>query len=213
MSYGQDLPNGLVAIKYLNGAQWNGQVSPYLISPAYNKNIAQGDLVYMGADGYIKNWQGDTPAQGALGVFAGCSYSTTTAANPVDPSSPGRPYWPASTTTLNSVPAIAFVIDDPNTIFEIQARGAAGFVQADMGACAPVIYDTTSTYVSGNPQLNASTGVSLMALDHDSIATTATLPLKMIRLSDYPDNVANTQYNNAEVIIQHHTYCSRPQGV
>lgn len=214
MSYGTNLPNGLVAIKYLNGAQWNGQVSAYLIESTYGANIGQGDLVYIQSNGYIGNLyargSGTWPTAQSVGVFVGCSYVTTTASNPIDPASPGRSYWPANTATLNSVPAIAFVIDDPNTIFEIQG-GSVGFTQAMVGGTLPVSYTTNS---DGSPEPKVlPNGVSQMYANTGSVGVDDETNLRILRLSSYPDNVAGQAYNNAEVIIQFHSYCSRPVGI
>ena len=100
MSYGQNQPWGLVAVKTTTGAPWNGQTSPYLIKSGYVNNIFKGDLVYLADDGYIHNLSdlqvANYPTAQAIGVFNGCSFVTSTATNPIDPASPGRPYWPSN---------------------------------------------------------------------------------------------------------------------
>jgi len=214
MSYGQNLAWGLQATKTLTGAPWNGQVNPYFIDPTpgqTTQSIFRGDPVVMTATGYITSlYQAGAPTTTPiLGVFDGCEYITPTSTNPIDPASPGRPYWPAGTITLNNVPATAFVIDDPNVIFNVQTSQAPGLTQGNMGNTAPVAFNVTAGLVNGN----TNTGISLVTIDQANLGTAADLNLKIIRLVPYIGNVSGLQYNNAEVIIQNHFFCSRPAGV
>src|SRR3982750_1485506 len=125
MSYGQNQPWGLMAVKTTNGSTWNGQTSQYLIQSGYAFNIFKGDLVFLGNDGYIHNLGelGNNALQTrqAIGVFNGCSFQTSVATNPIDPASPGRSYWPAATTTFNNIDATCDIIDDPSVIYNIQS--------------------------------------------------------------------------------------------
>lgn len=224
MSYGQNMPWGLQATKTLTSATYSGQSSPYLIASGYANNIFKGDPVIITNAGYIQSLY-DWAAAGAggggganaygtagtLGVFVGCSFITTTALNPIDPASPGRSYWPANTATLNAVPATAFVIDDPNVIYNIQTNATPGLTQAMMGLNAATAWDATAGVVNGN----TNTGTSLVSIDQATRAVTATLNLKLLRVVAISGNFASTVglpigYNNAEVIIQNHVFCSRP---
>ncbi len=218
MSYGQNAPWGLQATKSLNASTWNGQTNPYLIKtdtagtgqPA--NSIFRGDPVIFNADGYIVSLFDLTSptlrTAAILGVFDGCSYVTTTATNPIDPASPGRAYFPVGTVTLNNIPATAFVVDDPNTIFNVQTNATPGLGQTNMGNTAPVAFNPGAG-LNGN----TNTGISTVTLDQSAIGTAANLNLKLIRLVAITGNVADLGYNNAEVIIQNHFYCSRPVGV
>lgn len=219
MSYGQNQAWGLQAIKTINGASWNGQTSSYLISSGYANNIFKGDLVYLGADGYIHNLSdlqaGSYPTAQALGVFNGCSFQTTVATNPIDPASPGRPYWPGGTVTLNSQDATCDIIDDPNVIFNIQAD-SGGVPFSAQGGTASVAY----TYVTGsttNPTGNTLTGTSLVVLNTTSIGTAANLNLRILRFVPVSGNVSTASstvpYNNVEVLIQNHSFTQRPVGL
>lgn len=216
MSYGQDAPSGLQAIKSLTSATYNGQTSPYLIKPGYPQNIFKGDLVAIRNDGFIQNiYDLGVPTYGAafsLGVFNGCSYITSTATNPIDPASPGRMYWPASTATLNNIPAVADIIDDPNVIFNIQTNGSPGLIQANIGQSAAVIYNATAS-TGGIVNGNTTTGQSLMSLDQSTIASAVSLNLKILRFVGVPGNVAGLKYNNVEVILERHFFVLRPAGI
>ena len=231
MAYGSNQPWGLQAIKTTTGAPWNGQTSSYLIQSGYANNIFKGDLVFLGADGYIHNLSEITlnlvnnvptlQQSQAIGVFNGCSFSTTTATNPIDPSSPGRSYWPAGTVTLNGVPATCDIIDDPSVIFNIQSNitGGAGIPSNAQGATAGVVYDYSKT-VSPNPTGNFQTGISNMTLDVASIAllgaNAAANPLgnlRILRFVPTPPNAPGIPYNNVEVLIQNHSFQLRAPGI
>lgn len=214
MSYGQNLPWGLQATKSLGASTWNGQVSPYFIDPSSTtQSIFRGDPVYIKANGYIASlYEAGSPAfqtTSTVGVFDGCSYVTPTSANPIDPASPGRLYWPAGTQTLNNTPVTAFVIDDPNTIFNVQTNATPGLTQSNIGNTAPVAFNISGGLVQGN----TNTGISGLSLDQANAGTGATLNLKILRLVARTGNTAGLGYNNAEVLIQNHFYCSRPAGI
>ncbi len=217
MSYGQNQPWGLQAVKTINGGTWNGQTSQYRIKSTYAINIFKGDPVYIGNDGYIRNVsdvdQNNVALHQILGVFNGCSFQTSTATNPIDPASPGRSYWPGGTATFNNIDATCDIIDDPNVIYNIQS-GPEGVPFNKQGATAPIIYK----YVTGsttNPTGNTNTGTSMVTLDSGNIGT-ANVSCKILRFVPVDGNVPITNgastvpYNNVEVIIQNHTFAARP---
>ncbi len=224
MSYGQNLPWGLQPTRSLGASTWNGQTNPYFIQSGYNNNIFKGDPVVIAgtADaggtqtGYIisiYDVNGNTyTAAPTFGVFDGCSFITPTATNPIDPASPGRQYWPAGTQTLNGVPAVANIVDDPNTVFNVQS-GNPGVAQTDVGAT----YDY-SIPVSGGGivQGNTNTGTSRVLLSNTALrgAGTDVNNALVIAIAPSPPNptlvpLATPQYNNVEVLIQNHQYIRR----
>ena len=117
MSYGQNQPWGLQAIKTINGGTWTGRTSQYRIMSGYANNIFKGDAVYLGNDGYIRNVSdrqlAGVPTTNTREIFNGCSFQTSTATNPIDPASPGRSYWPAGTSTFNGIDATCDIIQSP----------------------------------------------------------------------------------------------------
>jgi hypothetical protein len=217
MSYGQNQPWGLMAVKTTNGSTWNGQTSQYLIQSGYVNNIFKGDPVYLGNDGYIHNLSdvgaGSVGAHQILGVFNGCSFQTSVATNPIDPASPGRSYWPAGTVTFNNIDATCDIIDDPSVIFNIQAD-AAGVPFNAQGATAAVLYTLMPGSLT-NPDGNTNTGVSKVVLNTGTIDTN-NLNLKILRFVPVAGNIPvgngnnRVPYNNVEVIIQNHSFASRP---
>jgi hypothetical protein len=122
-----------------------------------------------------------------VGVFNGCQYTDPTSGEQVFSN-----YYPGS---ISAADIIAFVIDDPMTVFSIQADAA--FPIADLfGNFDIVDQGTTGDTASGrsNVELDVTTG-----------ATATTLPLKALDISQDPDNddvaSANT---NVLVVIQNH---------
>jgi hypothetical protein len=214
MSYGQNQPWGLQAIKTINGATWNGQTSSYLIKSGYAFNIFKGDLVYLGNDGYIHNicegGNAAAHAHQALGVFNGCSFRTSVATNPIDPASPGRSYWPAGTVTFNAVDATCDIIDDPNVVYNVQSD-LSGVPFNQQGNIAGISY----TFITGtNPTGNTNTGTSNAYLDTTTFGTGTNV--KILHFVPVDGNVpvgngtSTVAYNNVEVIIQNHSFASRP---
>lgn len=219
MSYGQNSPWGLQAIKTTTSGTWNGQTSPYSIISGYGFNIFKGDLVYL-QNGFIRNLadlgDGTWQTAQAIGVFNGCSFVTPTSVNPIDPASPGRPFWPAGTVTPGNVPATCDIIDDPSVIFNVQVNITGASLTAP-GRTASVGY----TLVGGNPQGNFQTGISTMVLDGNTIANGAgsdDLNLRILRFVPVSGNAPPigggvAPYLNLEVMIQNHSFVSRPIGL
>lgn len=217
MSYGQNQPQGLQALKYLNNAPWNNQTNTYLIASGYANNIFRGDLVYINNAGYVKSLYDcgvgslKTPT---LGVFAGCSYVSPTSVNPIDPASPGKPYWPSGTNTVGGLPATAFIIDDPNVVYDIQSNftGGGGVVQANIGMYAPFNFPNNGAgQVTGNTNQGTSMGSMGTPVTGSAQTNTGYLNNLFIRaLSANPNNREGVQYNNAEVIIANHYYRQLP---
>jgi hypothetical protein len=127
----QNKPSGLTPVKYMNGAEWNGQAQMYFINNADTNAYYPGDLVSPLAG--LDQWSGlptitltvsgtNTIVQGVAIAF-GASPTTTS-------SNRGGPIINPVNLNLTSVPAtktqnyFALVVDDPNVIFEIQETGA-----------------------------------------------------------------------------------------
>jgi hypothetical protein len=218
MAYGQPQPFGLVPWKQSIAGIYNGQTMQFPIKSGYANNIFRGDLVYVGPDGFLHNLfdlgNGTYPTATAWGVFNGCSYVQPTATNPIDPASPGRPYWPGGTNTANGVNATADVIVDPNIIYTIQVD-ATGIAWTAQGANFSVVYDGTG---APTPNGNTITGQSTMQLNSATIGADHTKNLLVIGFDNYPGNpipVAGggpQPYVNALVVISNHQFKQIPNG-
>lgn len=237
MSYGQNKPWGLQAIETQSNSSWNGQMATYLIESGYGQNIFKGDLVYIDANGYLRNLfdlinvlpitgqtipgYADSPA---IGVFNGCQYTVPTAVSPVDPASPGRPFWPANTLTLGNAPAVADVIIDPTVLYNAQVTGNVGATENSCGKYAYVTYQTT-TPTSGIVAGNTNTGQSYVSINMESATRTTgvvdTAPVinpitpstyaflfncYIDSLSTDSRNVSGQLYNNVQVLINNHYF-------
>ena len=187
MTYGVNAPNGLQPLQSVVGGTWNEQTTQFIITAGYATSLFQGDPVAAQADCSIGI---GTAGNTIRGVFWGCQYYD------VNNNLVNSPYWPASTATYNSLPAIAFIIDDPWVKFNIQANATPGVVLADLNQNANFVAGAGSTI----------TGASGYSLNVASINTTATLNLKILSFTPYPGNFAAAGYNNVVCLINNHEY-------
>ena len=152
-------PYGLRPVKRADGLPYAGAVSHYLIDPAgVANNIFNGSVVQLTAAGYVEladgtgkdittnNFGGSSI--GALGVFVGCDYIN--AQGQVIHSQ----YYPTGTTGV----VHAYVVDDPNVVFQCQLDAVSG--QDDVDSITGFIAAQHAT-TSGS----TSTGNSTMAVD------------------------------------------------
>ena len=138
----------------------------YPIASGYGTDIAMGDIVQLvdgGTATTIEKQSGvGTSAIDLVGIFMGCSFT--------DPNTKQLTFsqlWPASTVASD---AMAFVVDNPDVEFVIQADGAP----TNTGD----IYGKNCTLIQTAP--NTTFKVSRVALDISELATTATDPIKVI---------------------------------
>ena len=109
-------------------------------------------------------------------------------------------FYPAST---NASDIEAFIIDDPNVIYEIQCDAA--FPIADLFGNFDIVYTTSGSTV---------TGISGAELDVTTGATTAGLPLKAIDISQDPENSdVSSDATNVQVVIQNSIFGQKGAGL
>lgn len=198
MSYGINAPQGFVETIPLTGATWNTATSVYPIKSGYATSIYTGDPVTASQPG--GNGDGTiaigVAGSGVYGVFKGVIYTDANNIKQI------LPYWPGGTATLGTANAEAFVIDDPNVEFDIQATARA-IVETDIGKNANFVIAAGSTR-------SGITGTSLAA---NTAALTATLSCKILRLtpvvsvgstSGFPNNTFGTPFNNVIVTFNNH---------
>lgn len=97
----------------------SGQIraKAYAITTAYAANIFSGDPVKLAADGTVQLGTSDGTRSGTvdgiklLGIFAGCQYLDASGKPTLSP------FWPTGTTGTQIV---AWVLDDPETLFDVQ---------------------------------------------------------------------------------------------
>ena len=163
-------PHGLKPVKRADGMPYAGATTEYLIDPAGEAtNIFYGQVVIIGTDGYIAlstatganagaNNLGGANV-GAIGVFVGCEYENDQG------QTVHSQYYPSGKTN-----AKAYVVDDPNVIFQAQADAAMAV--SDLGM------NTTFAAVQSTSTGSTVTGNSNTALDADAV--TATKPFKIV---------------------------------
>tara|TARA_B110000902_G_scaffold120461_1_gene141242 strand:+ start:53 stop:637 length:585 start_codon:yes stop_codon:yes gene_type:complete len=190
----QDASFGLKPVRMMGGSPYSGGQSRYRIANNYGTNIFQGDLVMQVTGGGVEI-HADGGTVPIVGVFNGCTYTDPTTNEPVFSN-----YYPASTAAAD---VIAFIIDDSNVVFEVQAD--ATFPVADLLGNFDVVYTNAGSTV---------TGISGAELEVSTGATTAGLPLKAIDISGDPENsdvaTANT---NVLCVIQNHICGQKSAGL
>ena len=153
-------PYGLRPVKRTDGMPYAGATSQYLIDPAGEAtNLFYGQVVIIGADGYIalstatgadittNNLGGN--GVGAIGVFVGCEYVNSS----------GQliqaQYYPSGTANGGTIKA--YVVDDPNVLFQAQLDGT--------GAQTVIGTNTFFAAVQSTSTGSTTTGNSTSALD------------------------------------------------
>ena len=158
---------------------WSGKVREYPIASGTAVNIFYGDFVKALVTGYVTKDVGTSLVAGAvLGIFVGCSYTDPSTSQPTH-----NNMWPTGTVASD---AVAYVIDDPDVIFQMQSD-ATLTVAAGLFANVDIALTSGSTAV----------GVSKNALDGGNIATTTSLPIKIIGFVDAPGSAVGDDYTDA----------------
>jgi len=166
-------PYGLRAVNELGGLPYAGSTRSFAINPAgYATNIYNGSLVYVTTSGYIEivtatgadattnGFPVGTANTGAVGVFVGCSYVNAQGQTVFSQ------YYPAS--ALN---AVAFVIDDDRTVFQVQSAGTV-----TIAALGANVFFSTGAVATGS----TSTGNSTASVVAGASAVTTTAAFRVV---------------------------------
>ncbi len=172
----------------IGSAGYNTQgFGQFAIASGYNTNVFFGDAVKQVANGTIER-VADGAADIPMGVFLGAEYTGDSALN----YRLFGQYWPAGTTGTGVDTPNAKVLSDPNAFFKIQASGSVA--QADVGLNAGIVLTAGST----------ATGKGKMALDQSSLATTATLPLRIVGFWTGPESEPGDAFTDVIVKFNRH---------
>lgn len=178
-------PYGLRPVGMMGGRPYTGGSTRAIkIASGYGTNIYTGSIVSIVAGGTIEivttNGDNSTPfPAGTIGVFMGCEYT--------DPNSKQKlrsNYWPTGTVASD---AVAFVVDDPSVLFQVQANGAV--TQEDLGQntyLAAVQSTSTGSTLTGNSTsaVTATTG------------TTATWAFRIVDFVNAPGSTVGDAYTD-----------------
>jgi hypothetical protein len=162
-----------------NGS-FSGKVRHYKIASGYGTAIFYGDFVKLVSSGTVEKDTGTTACT-PVGVFVGVSYT--------DPNTNQKTfsqYFPASTAASD---ISAYVLDDP--FVEMKMQSDASLAQTALGNNAAVVQTAGSTSI----------GRSKNAVDGSTIATTNTLPVKIIEFVDGPDSAVGDSYTDVIVVF------------
>jgi hypothetical protein len=162
-------PYGLRPVRSADGKPYAGATSQYLIDPAGEAtNLFYGQVVIIGADGYIalatgtgadltSNSISGTTGVGGIGVFVGCEYVNSSG------QTVQAQYYPSGTANGGAIKA--YVVDDPNVLFQAQLDGAG----------AQTVIGTNTFFASAQTTSTGDTtyGNSTSALDATVVTTAA----------------------------------------
>ena len=160
-------PYGLVPVKMVDGSPYSGAQRAYKVQSAPSTSIFNGDLVAIATDGYVDRVTAGDDID-YVGVFVGCSYT-----DPVYGLT-FRNYCPSGVVADDIT---AYVVDGANVLF----KAAVVDSSHDIGSIAQSEIGNNVGLNDANPVGDTTTGRSSMAIDEDSHANTATLPLRVVQ--------------------------------
>ena len=159
---------------------FTGKVRHMKIASGYGTAIFYGDFVKLVAAGTVEKSAITTSVvAGTVGIFVGCSYT--------DPSTNQLTFnqqFPASTAASD---IMAYVVDDPDLVFRMQGDGS--IAQTGLGNNVSLVSTAGSTSI----------GRSKNAVDASTIATTNTLPARIVEFVDGPSSTVGDSYTDVLV--------------
>lgn len=177
-------PYGFKPLNHVGGTPYAGAVRHIKIASGFGTNIFNGSIVNIVAAGTIEvvtdiGSNADQFPAGVIGVFVGCTYTDPTSKNKTFSN-----HWPTGTVASD---AMAYVVDDPQVLFQVQAD--ATVAQTALGANAPLAaVQSTSTG-------DTTTGNSTTALDADEV-TTATVAFRIVDFVESPDSTVGDAFTD-----------------
>lgn len=185
-------PTGATSIKRLDGSPWNGRLNIYSIPSTDGNAYAIGDPVASSGSGSAGGVPAVTLATGGTGnairgfimTMGGTSFPGFYA----DPTNLNTIIIPATKLTTYYVG----VCDDPWILVEMQEDSIGNNLAAtDIGSNINLVAGTNNGYVSG------------WMLDSSTVATGATLQMKLYALSQRADNAIG-QYGKWLALVNNH---------
>jgi hypothetical protein len=134
------------------------------------------------------------PDAGFAGVFLGCSFVSTVTGQPTYSQA-----WISGTAVKSGTYITAYVADDPNTLFKVVGVTASlvvsttgGFVYEDVGTNVELVANT----------LNTTTNDSQQGVRVGSVATTRSLPMRIVDVVEDTAFVSSGTTYYPEVIVK-----------
>ena len=213
-----DKPYGLKPINLIGGQVFAGSTRQRRIASGAS-SIGFGDPLQFASDGTVEVTTATTtaPTAGFAGVFLGCTFVSSVTGQPTY-----SQQWTSGTSVKSGTYIIAYVADDPDTLFKAVGVTASlvvsttgGFTYSNVGNNVALVANT----------LNTTTGDSQQGLLVSSASTTLSLPMRIVDVVEdtafvssgttyYPEVIVkfNAPYVNSGVIEGGHAY-NNPTGV
>ena len=195
-------PYGFKPVNLIGGTPYAGSTRQIKIASGYASNLYNGQIVRIATDGTIQlmvnlGSAADVFLAGTVGVFVGCTYTDPTLKYKLN-----SQYWPTGTVASD---AMAYVVDDPNAVFQVQSAGS--LAQADLGANVP-LNAVQSTTTGSTTTGNSNTSVSATA------AATTLISLRIVDFVNGPFSTVGDAYTDVLVKFNPvaHSY-NNPLGV
>jgi hypothetical protein len=184
---------GLRPSRQLNGSPFINAQNRYRVAADNSTNVFQGDVVKPLASGTIGRAVANTSTP-VVGVFNGCFYTDPTTQKPTF-----KNFLPSS---INASDLVAFVIDAPDTVFEVNANGVFG------------VADIFKNFSINNVTGNTATGISLVQLDVANSGTDSTFLVQAIDISGDVFN-SDVTVSNANILVRinNHAYKAGTAGL
>jgi hypothetical protein len=168
----------------------DSRAKKYTIASAYGTAILKNQLVTLNTNGTIT---AGAAATDILGVFVGCEYTDAT----------GKPnvsnQWPAGQVATNIT---AWVIDDPQTVFDVQSDGS--IPQTAIGDQADV-----SNAAAGS----TSTGLSAATLSATLAGAAAQAQFRIVGFNLDQANLPGDAFTVVQVQIARHQFVSNKVAI
>lgn len=195
-------PYGFKPVNEIGGLPYAGSTRQIKIASGYASNIYYGQVVSIVAAGTIQvvttNGDNSTPfPAGTIGVFVGCTYT-----NPSTKQLTFAQYWPTGTVASD---AMAYVVDDYNTLFQVQADGS--LAQTALGSNA-ILAAVQSTSTGSTTTGNSNTALSA------SVATTSGYAFRIVDFVESTTSTVGDAYTDVLVKFNPvaHSY-NNPTGI
>lgn len=169
-------PTGAEPIDTLSASgSFTGKTRQIKIASAYNAAVFYGDFVKLVSTGTVEKDTGTATAT-PVGIFMGCSYT-----DPTTNQKTFAQFWTAGTVASD---AMAYVLDDPKVLFRMQADDT--LAQTVLGNNGAIVQTAGSTSI----------GRSKNAFNATSVATTNSLPLRIVDFVDGPTSAIGDTYTD-----------------
>ena len=171
----------------MTGAAYNGQANVYFVPSTDSTVIMVGDAVKLAGDARAATGAPTVTRAGAtdvpVGIVVGILFTGVGDLTNMPPVNDlNTPVYRRASTDR-----YLLVCDDPNVVYEVQYAGtsvAAATITANVGLNGQFTTTAGST----------TSGASGMQLDSSGLATTATLPIKIVGFPNRPDNIPGDTY-------------------